>query len=226
MKNKGKIQRQKKRTPTKLILATLLVLLIAVCLFSQSRQSTRAGELDKLDRLEPSLAWVDRYSTLPAGETVPVIVQFAQDESAGEASPAGRQSLTNEETIMRGRARVLYEAGAEPLRSCVYLPMHSARVTRQALDRLARDPRVAHISLDYPIQGSLYTTTIAAGADQIWNGAAAAAKYTGNGITVAIIDSGNAGYTDVGGRVVASVDYTQSGSYDDYGHGTHVAHKH
>ena len=84
MKNKGKIRRQERRTWTRLILATLLALLIAVCLFSQSRQSTRAGEIDKLDRLEPSLAWVDRYSTLPAGETVPVIVQFAQDESAGE----------------------------------------------------------------------------------------------------------------------------------------------
>jgi serine protease AprX len=50
---------------------------------------------------------------------------------------------------------------------------------------------------------------------------------TGDGVGVAIIDSGIAPSNDLQGRIAAFYDFTQGGvatqPYDDYGHGTHIA---
>lgn len=49
--------------------------------------------------------------------------------------------------------------------------------------------------------------------------------YNGNGVTVAILDTGIAMHPDIAGRVVAFKDICQNNArpYDDSGHGTHVA---
>ena len=54
------------------------------------------------------------------------------------------------------------------------------------------------------------------------------AKYSGNGIGVAVIDSGIQPGIDFGDRITAFYDFTKGGiravtPHDDYGHGTHVA---
>ena len=49
----------------------------------------------------------------------------------------------------------------------------------------------------------------------------------GEGVVVAVIDSGIAPIADLRSQIVGFVDFTQGGivstPYDDYGHGTHVA---
>lgn len=50
-------------------------------------------------------------------------------------------------------------------------------------------------------------------------------KYTGKGITAAILDTGICGHPDLQGRIAGFRDFTagRMGIYDDCGHGTHVA---
>lgn len=62
-------------------------------------------------------------------------------------------------------------------------------------------------------------------ADQVWNGTS---RLQGQGITVAVVDSGISWhpdlYGDVYGRILASMDFTDGYSWDDLnGHGTYVA---
>ena len=68
-------------------------------------------------------------------------------------------------------------------------------------------------------------TNAAIGADQAWEGIGDLPGVTGQGIGVAIIDSGIAEVPALRGRVVASVDFTDrhGRGIDRYGHGTHVA---
>jgi serine protease AprX len=94
------------------------------------------------------------------------------------------------------------------------------------LDALTQDPEVESVSSDAPVRRMMAVTTSAIGADQVWSGALQGiSAYSGRGIGVAIIDSGVGNHRDLAGRVVASVDFTDSssGEPDGYGHGTHVA---
>ncbi len=105
----------------------------------------------------------------------------------------------------------------------------SATLSRGAIDKLSRDPMVSAIDLDKPMKSmgsatgplqSLYTQIVRA--PEVW-----AQGITGQGITVAVIDSGVAPVNDLGvsSRIVASVDFTSTdnSARDPGGHGTHVA---
>jgi serine protease AprX len=99
-------------------------------------------------------------------------------------------------------------------------------VSGNALDAMAQDPAVAHLSGDVPVRRLMAVTTEAIGANQVWRGALAGLEgQTGAGIGVAVIDSGIASHEALRNRVVASVDFTgRNGTgRDQYGHGTHVA---
>ena len=93
------------------------------------------------------------------------------------------------------------------------------------IDALSQDPDVAHIAGDAKVFRQMAVTTEATGADQVWNGFDGLRGLTGRNVGVAVIDSGvSAQHSALKNRVVASVDFTASGSgRDDYGHGTHVA---
>ena len=59
--------------------------------------------------------------------------------------------------------------------------------------------------------------TVGANVAQNWG-------YNGDGMTVAVIDSGIQDGPDVGGnRIMYRQDWTNARNKDDYGHGTHVA---
>ncbi len=97
-----------------------------------------------------------------------------------------------------------------------------AIVPDAALDRLARRPEVAAISLDRTVRGTMERTTSSTGARWVTEHLG----VTGAGVGVATIDSGvNPWHEDLDGRVVHFADFVnaQSFAYDDYGHGTHVA---
>jgi serine protease AprX len=114
-----------------------------------------------------------------------------------------------------------------------------------ALGALAADGSVGALSSNYSLHAHMAVTTTAIGADQVWRDgwAGGARGVTGDGIGVAVIDSGVADVPELRGRIVASVDFTGTGgsgqatgagcgrvgaavrgsARDEHGHGTHVA---
>ena len=107
--------------------------------------------------------------------------------------------------------------------------MQSVRVTRDALANLARDSRVTRLSLDHPVLASLDRTARVIGADQAWAGASKVKGVTGNGVVVAVIESGvgpsGLVLPDLGGSVKKTTTFLGKNVdvADGYGHGTHVA---
>jgi len=92
------------------------------------------------------------------------------------------------------------------------------------LDALSRDADVDHLSGDIRIQPSDVTTQ-SIGADQLWDGGLGdLPALTGDGIAIAVIDSGiDAKHNALKNRVRYSYDFTGGNGIDKYGHGTHVA---
>ncbi len=98
------------------------------------------------------------------------------------------------------------------------------QVTGGQLEAIQADGSQEHISSDTPVRSSADVTAVTIGADRVWAGAGALAPLTGNGVGVAVIDSGvDTRHTALRNRVVASVDFTGGDGVDRYGHGTHVA---
>ncbi len=81
-----------------------------------------------------------------------------------------------------------------------------------ALQALADDDAVAHLSGDVPVRGTMAVTGESIGADQVWAGLAGLKGYSGAGVGIALIDSGVARLPAIQKRIVASVDFTASGS--------------
>ena len=117
-----------------------------------------------------------------------------------------------------------------------------------SLGALAANAGAPWLSSNYHVGAHMSVTSMAIGADQVWvdGWAEGASGVTGDGIGVAVIDSGVADVPELRGRIVVSVDFTaastktgqgvsggcfSSGSGsgvggqagDDNGHGTHVA---
>ena len=106
----------------------------------------------------------------------------------------------------------------------------SGEVTARAIAQLSRRGNVSYISYDatMTVQGplgapleSLYTQLVRA--PDVWN-----LGYTGQGVTVAVLDSGIAPVADLTqptSRIITAVDFvtTTVGVGDSGGHGTHVA---
>jgi serine protease AprX len=95
------------------------------------------------------------------------------------------------------------------------------------LATVADDPAVMHLASDHPVFTQMDVTNQTIGADQVQAGLAAAGipGLTGEGIGVAVIDSGVAPVPELKPRIVASVDFTdgKGAGRDEHGHGTHVA---
>ena len=98
-------------------------------------------------------------------------------------------------------------------------------VTAGQLDALAADDSVDHLSGDVKIHSTMDEVTAQSiGADQVWNGAGDVPSLSGQGVGVAVIDSGiDTKHNALKKRVLVSVDFTGGNGNDGYGHGTHVA---
>ncbi|WP_129788309.1 S8 family serine peptidase [Promicromonospora panici] len=79
---------------------------------------------------------------------------------------------------------------------------------------------IGHVWLDQPVRASDADSTPQIGAPEAWE-----AGFTGEGVTVAVLDSGiDATHTDLDEAVVGERDFTGKGDVTDgAGHGTHVA---
>jgi serine protease AprX len=100
------------------------------------------------------------------------------------------------------------------------------------IGRLSADATIDHLSGDLPVQNSMSISNLATAADQARAGApglllglGAIPAVTGQGIGVAVIDSGISRHTALTNKVVANVSMIDGdGSVSDaFGHGTHVA---
>jgi serine protease AprX len=160
---------------------------------------------------------------------------FAAGRAGDSASTLDRE-LQHRAQAPQGHSRIILRlspgTNAEAVIRCVRgtLGRHLASVGGQvadvpdaALDALSRLPGVDGISLDRRVEGTLERTGATIGATYVRE----ALGLDGTGVGVAIIDSGVANWHDDLGpdRVTRFVDFVnfESASYDDYGHGTHVA---
>ncbi len=151
------------------------------------------------------------------GKDIPVIVRYT-DAAAAERikkQKSGKRQFRRELKGLRA------------------LSLHvNHRALRELLEDEAGD--VLSVSYDAPVQGQqllglkLLEPTTTAVSIAASGSAAARSRYgvTGQGVTVAVIDSGVKPHTDLPStRIKAFVDFVnaRTTAYDDYGHGTHVA---
>ncbi|MBN3931028.1 S8 family serine peptidase [Streptomyces verrucosisporus] len=148
------------------------------------------------------------------GTDVPVIVTYrgakpaARAELHAEADPTVRaafRSVNGEALAVAGdRAAKAWKALTRPA----------------AAGQLAAAPGVATVSLDGVRRAALDTSTAQIGAPAAWK-----AGYDGEGVTIAVLDTGiDAAHPDFAGRIAAEKNFTASDDTGDrYGHGTHVA---
>ncbi len=99
--------------------------------------------------------------------------------------------------------------------------------TAAQLDAVAGDPQVGSLVADDVVEGTMGTSTQSTGANLLWPGADGSAfgGLVGNGIGVAVLDSGLANHPDLQNRVKLRLSFATDApdALDEYGHGTHVA---
>ena len=134
--------------------------------------------------------------------------------------------------IIRGRrgasnlAAALHANGSRRGRALSTINSHVVELPNAALAALSRDPAIERVSIDRKVTGAMERTAGTIGALAVRQDLG----YDGQGIGVAVIDSGAAASHDdlagtSGPRIAAFVDFVngREAAYDDYGHGTHVA---
>ena len=163
-----------------------------------------------------------RLQTTPDSQLIPVIVEGAADASPQAQSARAQRA----EDRVRG-------SGGHVVASSNLLGATVAELTPAQVRTLAADPTVARIHFDAPVQAAATAdpstggpTPIvfqqSVGATDAWQ-----AGDTGQGVTVAVLDTGIADNPAAfGGRVKARVDLVdpdQPAPGDPAGHGTHIA---
>ena len=93
------------------------------------------------------------------------------------------------------------------------------------LEALRQDETQDHLSGDIRLQSSVDAMMAESiGADQVWAGSDDLPALTGEGISVAVIDSGiDTRHAALRKRVLVTRDFTGGDGMDRFGHGTHVA---
>ncbi len=175
------------------------------------------------------LTLLGSMAALPKGmpNLQPVLLQMASEH------PDATLSVIVQKTGPEGRAEeAVVSLGGRISRDLSFIKAFAADVPARAVVELAHLPGIRWISLDAPVTHSACEPCVdtknlqsefvkAIGADRLWN---VAPYRQGQGVTVAIVDSGIK-HKDFGNRVLASVRFISgnSSSTDQFGHGTHIA---
>lgn len=161
--------------------------------------------------------------------SLPLIVSSLPEPTRAGARVSAQAARTAAATSDR---LVAFNAAATPSRNLVSIHARSVRVAGHELGtfwktlnlggtsdaaRVAVTPRV---SLDGRVKAVLDRSTAQINAPAAWK-----AGYEGQGVKVAVLDTGvDASHPDLAGRIAAAKDFSGSGNTDDhFGHGTHVA---
>ena len=138
------------------------------------------------------------------------------------------QASNAESEVTKGKVR--REGGRVQHEYSRALKGFSAKLDRQALAEVRKDPNVASVEQDRVITLSATQSPATWGLDRIDQRALPLSNsytynYTGAGVTAYIIDTGiRFSHSQFGGRAVTGFDAVDGGSADDCnGHGTHVA---
>ena len=92
-------------------------------------------------------------------------------------------------------------------------------MTAADIERLSKQEDVEQIWPDLPVHTCLDTSVTKIQAPKVW-----AAGYKGQGIKVAVVDTGlDDTHPDFAGRMIAAKSFVGNSARDDNGHGTHVA---
>lgn len=96
----------------------------------------------------------------------------------------------------------------------------SAELPVAAINALAKNPNVYSISADKTMYMCMNVAAPTVNCDDLW-----AQGYDGDGVGIAVVDTGIYPHADFGTRIVGFKDFINSRTtaYDDQGHGTHVA---
>lgn len=96
----------------------------------------------------------------------------------------------------------------------------SADLPIAAINALQKNPNVRAISYDSEVKVNLNIARQAIEAVYLHN-----EGYDGDGVTIAIVDTGIYPHTDLSGRIIGFKDFVngRTAAYDDHGHGTHLA---
>jgi serine protease AprX len=188
--------------------------------------------------LRPPRARFAVPATLVALLAVPAGAQAAPPKNvdpalaAVVASAEKRQPQTAVQVVVYGKrtGKALRSARARNRRSLPFLAAQSARVEARRVGKLAAQPGVAYVGLDYPVLptarsrpqpitfpalASLFPAIDAA--PEAWS-----RGYGGHGVGIAVIDSGVAESADFGTRV-RHIQLGGTVAGDEYGHGSFVA---
>ena len=224
---KNKTGNRKRPGTSRTLLVAAAMLVVTVCLYSQTERS--GGEQTPrtwgtFQKMEPAVATFGT-GAVPNDEPIRVLIQFVEEQTGSGPSvgPGLAEERPDQEARASQRAQNVRDAGGIPDMAFTNIPVVSAWASRSALQYLASDPRVTRISRDHKVQGSLNTTARAIGADLAWAGSIGQPAVTGNGVRVAVLDSGMADEGDVHDAVIKSVRFVEGDTKDQYGHGTHVA---
>lgn len=138
----------------------------------------------------------------PKDETIPVIIHL-------------RPTLRADS----GEAELLVQMAAGPVAYRYrLLPAIAMRATRAQVEQMTDDPAVDTIWPDLPVHTMLDDSVPLIRAPRVWD-----AGFTGQGVTIAIVDTGiDIQHPDFKDRIANTADYTGEGADDNNGHGTHV----
>ncbi|MER5901887.1 S8 family serine peptidase [Streptomyces mirabilis] len=157
-------------------------------------------------------------------EQLPLIVSYDNKASSGlrSATPKGANRVRALGSVRGAALAEDRDRSADFWRAVTSAPASGSRTAAAASGKPAFGEGIAHIWLDGVVKADLAESTSQIGAPQAWE-----AGDTGQGVDVAVLDTGvDAEHPDLAGRIAASQSFVPDEDVTDRGldgHGTHVA---
>jgi serine protease AprX len=171
--------------------------------------------------------WPQRFGLALAALMVAAVPGGAMASAA--APEAARASVIVRATASGAAQAAVEAAGGRVTRDLWIVDGVAAEVPVAALGALRAQPGIVDVGPDDPVQvqanpsplhaaSAVYPRVV--GADRLWS-----EGVDGEGVTVAVVDTGIAPVADLAGRVIGGVDFSSDDNpYEDaFGHGTFVA---
>ncbi len=235
------------------ILSIILILILSTSIFTWT---VSAGDISPLDEINPDEKISEMLSLkiaeTPSNEKIPAII-ILKDQTNGYSADDISQIENSQKGIMALLEEKKSNNQAQKIKSIKLVNAIAVEATPEVLTSLANRPDVLKVELDEVVSIAGYptpipqetkasastqeiTTTNAWGVDKIGAPAVWQQGINGEGILVAVVDTGiDATHPDLDDlddnpvtndpKLVGWIDYVNGAPspYDDHGHGTHVS---